>query len=115
MFVETAAASEACKSKAFKKGDEYLYVFFLGTHTSARGRGLCSHVLEEYKKRATERQLPIYMEAATEYAYRLYLRLGFVLIDTLKMGVGRCDAAGNPAVGGPGVTTWAMVWRPEVK
>lgn len=62
-----------------------------------------------------EKQLPIYLEAGTEYAFKLYERLGFVLIDTIKLGVGKCDATGNPAEGGPGVTIWGMIWRPEAK
>lgn len=54
------------------------------------------------------------MEAATEYCWKLYLKLGFVTVEELRLAEGKADETGRQCVGGKGVTLWAMIWRPEM-
>ncbi len=113
MSKELGGATSTCKKKVLSKGDKYYYIFFLGTHVDARGRGLCSQVVKHYQAAATKEQLPIYLEAGTEYCFKLYQKLGFVLVDNIKLGVGKCDEKGNPCKGGEGVTIRGMIWTPD--
>lgn len=87
-------------------------MYFLGTEESARGKGLCSAVVRHYQDIARKEQTPIYLEAGTERAHRLYQKLGFVDTSELLVGQGHAAASGHLLEGGPGVVTWAMVWRP---
>lgn len=113
LFSEMARETKACKAKALREGEKYFYVFFLGTLEEGRGQGLCSAVVRYYQARATEEQAPIYLEAATEYCWRLYERLGFVTMAEMVLGEGKAAADGLACVGGPGVRLWSMIWRPE--
>jgi len=54
------------------------------------------------------------MEAATEYCWKLYLKLGFVTVEELKLAEGKADETGRQCEGGKGVALWAMIWRPEM-
>ncbi|MCJ1231965.1 hypothetical protein MMC12_008645, partial [Toensbergia leucococca] len=112
MLWEMSPLTSACKAKGLRANEKYYYVFFLGTSREARGRGLCSAMVRHYQSVAASAQLPIWMEAATEYCLRLYLRLGFVVVK-MVLGKGKAAADGNLCEGGPGVKIWGMVWRPE--
>lgn len=87
-------------------------MFFLGTREDGRGRGLCSALVRRYQAMAAREQVPVYMEAATEYSWRLYERLGFVTVDEIVLGEGKAAADGTACLGGPGVRLWGMIWRP---
>lgn len=113
MFSEMAHATTACKAKALHGGEKYFYVYFLGTVEDGRGKGLCSEIVRHYQKMAAEQQASIYMEAATEYSWRLYERLGFVTVGEIVLGEGKVGADGEECVGGVGVRLWGMAWRPE--
>ena len=113
MLWETAPISKACKAKALRGEEPYYYVMFLGTREEGRGRGLCSAMVRHYQALAAREQVPVYMEAATAYSRRLYERLGFATVDEIVVGEGKAAADGTACVGGPGVRTWGMIWRPE--
>jgi ribosomal protein S18 acetylase RimI-like enzyme len=111
MLSDLTPATSACKSKALQSHEKYYYVFFLGTLEEARGKGHCSAIGEHYQSIAARDHLPIWMEAATEYCWRLYQRLGFVTVDEVVIGKGRAAADGTQCKGGPGVRIWGMIWR----
>ncbi len=113
MLWEMAHATKACKAKALRGGERYFYVFFLGTAEDGRGQGLCSAMVRHYQARAAREQAPIYMEAATEYCWRLYEKLGFETVGVFVLGKGKAAADGEACVGGPGFRLWGMIWRPE--
>lgn len=113
MFWEMAPLTKACKAKALRRDEKYYYVFFLGTREDGRGRGLCSAMVKHYQATAATEQVAIYMEAATEYSWRLYEGLGFVTVDEIVLGKGTAAADGTACAGGPGLTIWGMIWRPE--
>ena len=113
MIYEGPAESKRCKKKALHGQKDYYYVFFLGTSKDGRGQGLCSAILKHYQAIAAKENLPIYMEAGTEYAWGLYKSLGFITVDEMLIGKGKAAADGTLCEGGPGVKTWSMIWRPE--
>jgi GNAT superfamily N-acetyltransferase len=95
-------------------GLEHFYILYLGTAEDSRGKGLCSQLVRHYQEIAENAQLPIWIEAGTEYSMRLYLKLGFELFEELRYAVGTSDENGRDLEGGKGVTIWGMVWKPGV-
>ena len=112
MLSELTPLANACKAKSLRPGERFYYVFFLGTREADRGKGLCSAMVRHYQSIAAREGVTIWMEAATEYCWRLYERLGFVTVDVFVIGKGRAAADGTMLEGGPGVRIWGMVWRP---
>lgn len=58
---------------------------------------------------AAREELPIWLEAGTEYCRGLYEKLGFELVREIRVGEWKCDGDGNLLVGGSGVRIWGMV------
>ncbi|KAH9215364.1 hypothetical protein DL95DRAFT_408546 [Leptodontidium sp. 2 PMI_412] len=104
MAIETAGLTEGCKSKALENDRNYHYILFLGTSPSTRGQGLCSKLVKHYQTIASKEGVPIWLEAATEYRWRLYLKLVFVTVEELKLGVERAAETGRHCKGGEAVT-----------
>ena len=113
MLRELSPATAAVKAKTLKKGEKYYYVFFLGTREEGRGKGLCSAIVKRYQDLAKRDGVPIYMEAATEYCWGLYKKLGFMTVEEIWLGKGKASADGTQSLGGPGFKIWGMIWRPE--
>jgi hypothetical protein len=99
MLWELTPLTDACKAKGLRKGDKYYYVFFLGTREDARGRGLCSAIVKYYQEIAAREKLPIWLEAATEYCLKMYLKLGFVVVGETVLGKGRARTDGTQCKG----------------
>jgi hypothetical protein len=112
MMYEGPANSKQPREKALQGQKEYYYVFFLGTGKDGRGQGLCSAIVRYYQTIAKRENLPIYMEAGTEYAWGLYKSLGFITVDEILVGKGKAAADGTLSKDGPGVKSWSMIWRP---
>ena len=112
MLWEMSPLTRAMKAKGLQRGEKYYYVFFLGTREDGRGEGLCSAMVRHYQAIAAREQVPIYMEAATEYSWGLYKTLGFATVDEIVLGRGKAGADGTQCAGGPGFKLWGMVWRP---
>ena len=112
MLFEFEPQTNAAKVKALKKGEKYYYVFFIGTREDARGQGLASDLMREYQRIAQETQTPIWLEATTPRSHRLYLKLGWEDVEEILLGKGSTSPDGLPEKGGPGVSIWAMLWRP---
>lgn len=100
---------------ALHPGETYFYVFFLGTRPEGRGKGSCSAMVRHYQARAAETNKPIYLEAATAYAWHLYKKLDFQTVGTALIGEGKANLDGTLRKGGPGFRVWGMVWRPDGK
>lgn len=66
--------------------DQYIKVVILGTHPSAQGKGLGSAVLKAISADADAAGLPLYLEAASRDAARLYERQGYKIIKTVLEG-----------------------------
>jgi len=113
MLSEFTPQTAAAKRKAFPLPDQrYYYVFFLGTHEDGRGKGFCSAIVKHFQEMAAKDQLPIWMEATTEYSMKLYLKLGFHVVQEIIIGKGKAAADGTKLVDGAGIPFWGMVWRP---
>lgn len=114
MLVDYQSRSDACKKEALPKDVErYWYLFFIGTDEKARGRGLASGVIGRQQVKAAERDLPIWLEATTPSSRDIYKKCGFEVVGEFVLGKGSHAATGKIEKGGPGVTVWAMFWRPK--
>lgn len=109
---DVSSSQKPCKRKVLGENDDFLYIFFLGTTESSRGRGLGSAIIKHYQAVAATKRLPIYLEAGTEYCRNLYERLGFVTVDEIVIGQGKATSDGTLLEGGPGFRMWGMIWRP---
>jgi len=113
MLVEFTPLVDAAKAKGLKGRKRFFYVFFLGTHPDARGKGLCSALVREYQARAAKEGVPLWLEATTAYSMRLYGRLGFRIVDEMVLGRGKVGADGLECKDGEGVRIWGMIWEAE--
>jgi len=112
MLGEYEPLTDASKIKGLKGCKGYYYVFFLATREAARGQGLSSALMSKAQETARADGVPLWLEATTEYSWRLYQKLGFETIDVITLGKGRADAEGSQQKGGEGVSVWTMVWWP---
>ena len=62
------------------------YFAYIGVAPAHQGKGLGSALMQPTLECCDEARLPAYLEASTERAAALYERLGFVLIDELRIG-----------------------------
>ena len=104
--------TESAKAKLFGRADQFYSVLLAGTKAEARRKGLCSALVRHYQGIAAESGLPIFLETHSERALRLYTRSGFEIVENTLTGKGTCDANGRKEEGGPGITGWALLWRP---
>jgi Acetyltransferase (GNAT) family len=113
MLSEYQPLADALKAKALAGQKKYYYVFFVGTRPSERKNGLCSAIMRKYQEIASRDQLPIFLEATTEASMKLYLKLGWEVIDEILLGKGKAGSDGVQCKNGEGLKIWGMVWRPE--
>jgi ribosomal protein S18 acetylase RimI-like enzyme len=113
ILAETAPLGDAARAKVLTKKEPYFYLWFIATATEHRGKGLSSELLRRIQGRAQQAGLPVWLEASTEYSYRLYEKLGFELVERLVLGKGKATKDGTPQVGGEGISLWAMIWWPR--
>ncbi|OJJ44481.1 hypothetical protein ASPZODRAFT_135302, partial [Penicilliopsis zonata CBS 506.65] len=107
---DISSQTKPCRDLVMKGEDRYFYIFFLGTPTAERGKGLCSAIIRHYQSIAAEQKLPIYLEAGTEYCRSLYESLGFTVVGEIVIGKGKAAADGMVEIGGPGFQVWGMIW-----
>ena len=113
MLSEYQPLADALKVKALAGEKKYYYVFFVGTHVAERRKGLCSVIMRKYQEIASRDQLPIFLEATTETSMRLYLKLGWEVIDEIVLGKGKAGVDGVLCRDGEGLKIWGMVWKPD--
>ena len=117
MLIDFEKQSDASKRKGLRDADgralkKYHYLFFVATDFHARGQGIASAVVAEYKRKAIEDGLPIWLESTTPKSRDIYARQGFKVVQEMRLGKGSFDETGGPEDGGPGVPLWAMIWHP---
>jgi predicted acetyltransferase len=113
MLSEWTPLSDACKAKALKGQKRFYYIFFIATAENWRKNGLCSKMISYWQEKAKCEGLPIWLEATTEYSMKLYVKLGFEVVDTILLGKGNVTKEAVECKGGEGVTAWGMVWWPK--
>lgn len=62
------------------------YFPYVGVAPASQGRGLGSKLMQPTLERCDQARLPAYLEATSERNAALYERLGFILIDELRLG-----------------------------
>ncbi|KAL4899951.1 hypothetical protein BDW74DRAFT_183266 [Aspergillus multicolor] len=92
---------------------QHYYVFAIGTEYEHQGKGLARALIESQKETAWCTEVPIWLEATTEYSRDLYLTMEFEVAETITIGEGKVNADGFLDMEGQGVTMWAMVWWPQ--
>jgi GNAT superfamily N-acetyltransferase len=117
MLGEYEPATGAVRRKALGVNFQtnFYYLFFVATREDGRGRGLSTALIKRLQERAQEEDLPVWLEATTEYSSRVYAKLGFERVETVVLGKGHADADGTALKGGSGVPIYCMVWWPEKK
>ncbi|KAK3075256.1 hypothetical protein LTR53_001621 [Teratosphaeriaceae sp. CCFEE 6253] len=112
MLAEYEPLVEAVRLKALGGQKAFYYVFFVATDAAARGKGLSSALVQSVQRRAAAEDVPVWLEATTEYSGRLYRKLGFETVDTVVLGKGHAAPDGSQQKGGEGVPVEAMIWWP---
>jgi len=69
-------------------------------------------MVKHYQEIARKDGLPLYLEAGTDYSWKLYTKLGFETLHTMLLGEGAYNADGKKEVGGSGIKLRGMIWRP---
>jgi ribosomal protein S18 acetylase RimI-like enzyme len=117
MIMEYEPETDKLRRKAMINGTHQncYYVFFVATSAEHRGRGLSSALLREAQATAAQNGLPLWLEATTEYSWKLYSKLGFETVGTLVLGKGRVGSDGLDKKDGEGVPVRGMVWWPPSK
>lgn len=88
----------------------YWYLFVIGRDPSRRGNPPVSpRLILPFIQKAKEARVPVWLEATSEHSKNVYEKLGFKVVEELKIGKGRCDKSGNLVDGGEGVSMWAMI------
>jgi GNAT superfamily N-acetyltransferase len=59
------------------KGEEFIYIWFIGVKASERGRGAGSELLKQIINESTLQKIPIYLETSTEQNLSFYQKHGF--------------------------------------
>lgn len=112
MLGEFEPATGAVRKRALGGAKRFYYLFFVATSEDARGKGLSSALIRKLQERAKEEDVPVWLEATTEYSSRVYAKLGFEIVDTVVLGKGRAAADGTKQQGGVGVPIFCMIWWP---
>jgi GNAT superfamily N-acetyltransferase len=117
MLGEFEPATSAVRRKALGVNFQtnFYYLFFVATREDARGRGLSSALIKRLQERAAKEDLPVWLEATTEYSSRVYAKLGFERVETVVLGKGHADSDGTALKDGCGVPIYCMIWWPEKK
>jgi hypothetical protein len=91
------------------RNSPYWYLFVIGRESSYKGSSVLPRLILPVIQKAKEQGIPLWLEATTEHSRILYEKLGFKVVEELKVGKGQCDKTGNLVEGGEGVSMWAMI------
>jgi GNAT superfamily N-acetyltransferase len=120
MLFEFESQANAIKRKHLRdaKGQpikEFYYLWFIATDRPARGQGLAAKVVTKWQEKAASEGQAVWLEATTAKSRDVYARCGFKAVGEISLGKGTHAASGAYEKGGPGVTVWAMLWRPDFR
>jgi hypothetical protein len=87
----------------------YWYLFVIGRDPSHLGASVAPRLILPFVQKAKEQGIPLWLEATSERSKSVYEKLGFKVVEELKVGKGQCDSNGNLISGGEGVSMWAMI------
>jgi hypothetical protein len=87
----------------------YWYFFVIGRDPDHVGRSVSPSLILPFIHKARDIGVPLWLEATSKHSRDIYTKLGFEVVEELKVGKGSCDGKGNLVQGGEGVTMWAMV------
>ena len=113
MLFDYGGVADASEAKAFNGQHKHYYIFLVGTMAECEGRGLGTSIVKYWQEIAAREGVPVFLEASTEYSMKLYLKLGFEIVDEGVIGKGKANRQGEIMKGGEGVRLWPMVWRPS--
>jgi ribosomal protein S18 acetylase RimI-like enzyme len=65
------------------KGKEYLYLLILGVDPKHQGKGIAGGLMDSMIEEADTKQIPIYLETATQRNVNMYERRGFRVIQEI--------------------------------
>jgi hypothetical protein len=88
IFSELPTIEDQCRFKGMPgyPDVDYYYLSLVGTKNEARGHGLCSAIIRRYQAIAEKKKLPIWLEAGDEHSLRLYMSLGFKVVEKMVLG-----------------------------
>jgi hypothetical protein len=88
----------------------YWYLFLIGRDPgyTAKGNPAAPRLILPFIQKAKEAGVSVWLEATSPHSRDVYKKLGFKVVEELKIGRGSCDSEGNIVDGGPGVSMWAM-------
>lgn len=104
---EEALANEAKKRHLGSK--PHWALALIGRHPAYTGPPVAGRVILPFIERARKDGHAVWLEASNLHARDVYLKLGFRVVEELKVGKNRCDVMGNLARGGEGISVWAMM------
>lgn len=82
-------------------------------HLIQKGQG--SRLIQHWTDKAGVEGIPIWTEATTARSHRLYLRMGSVDVEEVRIGKGKAAADGTQEKDGEGVPIWTMIWLPPAQ
>lgn len=115
MLLDYEGQADKSKHKHLHGSKNFSYLLFIGTQVQNRGEGLAKELIRQQQAKASEQDLPIWLEATTILSRDVYLRCGFQAMDEICLGKGTHNENGNRERNGTGVTIWSMVWYPTPK
>lgn len=66
-------------------------------------------LFEPYIKRAREQGVPLWLEAVSEHARKVYEHIGFRTLTPFRVAVGKASADGEFKEGGEGILMYPMI------
>jgi hypothetical protein len=103
------ALAEAAKRRRLGNSP-YWYLFMIGRDNSSHAKGPVSpRLILPFVQRAKEEGIPVWLEATSLHSKNVYEKLGFKVVEELKVGRGSSDRKGNLVDGGEGVSMWTMI------
>lgn len=77
--------------------------------------GAVSAVIVPFLDRARRENVPVWLEAATQKAVKIYEHYGFRIVEEIRVGVGEYDIDGSNKPGGRGVSVFAMIYDAHLR
>ncbi|EXJ80795.1 hypothetical protein A1O3_07079 [Capronia epimyces CBS 606.96] len=116
--MNTGSASENLTPEEEPQIRPFYHLSFLARNPSApRVPGSLNAVISPFLKRSQADHAPVWLEATSRQAVKLYEHYGFRVVEEIVVGQGKVDAEGWPTQDGQGegVTAWAMIYDSHLR